>query len=149
MKDYKKVIIFYPMTDKLACGITFANLFKGWPAEKLAVIADGTDETFVENAEVIRELFELSDYHCWFKKEKESYSIHSTSKVLPDIDFHLEIIKVNELPYVEVEVTDSTVDADKVKKAISDYMILLSLDPNKKDTRSWVEIVESQNKYVQ
>lgn len=48
MKDYKKVIIFYPMTDKLACGITFANLFKGWPAEKLAVIADGTDETFVE-----------------------------------------------------------------------------------------------------
>ena len=103
------------------------------------------DETFVENAEVIRELFELSDYHCWFKKEKESYSIHSTSKVLPDIDFHLEIIKVNELPYVEVEVTDSTVDADKVKKAIADYMILLSLDPNKKDTRSWVEIVESQN----
>lgn len=49
MEVYKKVIIFYPMTDKLAAGITFANLFRGWPADKLAVIADGTDTIFVKN----------------------------------------------------------------------------------------------------
>ncbi|MCR4742368.1 MAG: CYTH domain-containing protein [Treponema sp.] len=103
------------------------------------------DETFLENAQVLRELFELSGYHCWFKKEKESYSIHSTSKVFPGLDFHLEVIKVNNLPYAEVEVTDSTVDADKVKKAIADFMSLLGLDPDKRDTRSWVEIVEGLN----
>lgn len=48
MEEYKRVIIFYPMTDKLAAGITFANLFKGWPPERLAVIADGTDVDFVK-----------------------------------------------------------------------------------------------------
>ena len=28
------------------------------------------DETFVENADVMRELFLEAKYHCWFKKEK-------------------------------------------------------------------------------
>lgn len=47
MEDYKRIIIFYPITDKLAAGITFANLFKGWPADKLAIIADETSLEFV------------------------------------------------------------------------------------------------------
>lgn len=99
------------------------------------------DETFVENPEVIRELFEVAKYKRWFNKEKDAWSVHCESKVLPGVDFHLELEKVNNLPYVEIEVTDEQGDADVIKKALSDFVKLLGLNPENKDSRSWVEII--------
>lgn len=99
------------------------------------------DESFVSDADVIRDILQISKYKCWFKKEKSAFSVYCKSSVLPGIDFHLELEKVNNLPYVEIEVTDEQKDADVVKTALGEFVKLLGLNPEDKDSRSWVEII--------
>lgn len=99
------------------------------------------DESFVSDPDVIRDILTLSKYKCWFRKEKQAYSVHCNSDVLSDVDFHLELEKVNELPYIEVEVTEEHQNADVVKAALGEFVKLFGLNPENKDSRSWVEII--------
>ncbi len=100
------------------------------------------DETFVEDSEVIREFFAEAGYHKWFEKIKKAYSAYCTCDCLPGVEFHVEVEKVNDLAYVEIEVTQNEGDADKIKQGLNDLVKLLGLDPEKRDIRSWVEIIQ-------
>ena len=102
------------------------------------------DETFVENPEVIRDLLLFSGYHQFFEKNKDSYGVHCQSEVLPGCDFHLELEKVNNLKYIEVEVTDGTDSADSVRSALEKFMEQFDLDTSKRDKRSWMEIINGK-----
>jgi adenylate cyclase class IV len=99
------------------------------------------DETFVENADVIRDLLLFSGYHQFFEKNKDAYGVHCQSVVLPGCDFHLELERVNGLKYVEVEVTDGSDKADDVRLALEKFMEQFGLDTSKRDKRSWMEII--------
>lgn len=100
------------------------------------------DETFVEKPEVLRDLLELSGYHQFFEKNKDSYGVHCRSVVLPACDFHLELEKVNGLKYIEVEVTDGNDSADDVRSALEKFIEQFGLDTSKRDKRSWMEIIK-------
>ena len=102
------------------------------------------DETFVEDAEVLREFFAEAGYHKWFDKVKKSSGAYCLSTVLPGVEFHLEMEKVNDLPYVEIEVTDDQMDAESVRKGLEDFVLQLGLNPQKRDSRSWVEILNQK-----
>lgn len=100
------------------------------------------DETFVENADVIRDLLNLSGYHKFFEKKKDALSVHCKSDVLEGADFHLELEIVNGFKYIEVEVTDGEVSADKVRGALGKFMEKFGLDTAQRDSRSWMEIIQ-------
>ena len=104
------------------------------------------DETFVENADVIRDLLLFSGYHQFFEKNKDAYGVHCQSVVLPGCDFHLELEMVNGLKYIEVEVTDGADNADDVRAALEKFMELFGLDTSKRDKRSWMEIINGEAK---
>ena len=104
------------------------------------------DETFVENADVVRDLLQLSGYHKFFEKKKDAYSVHCQSVVLPGCDFHLELERVNDLKYVEVEVTDGSDKADDVRAALEKFIVQFGLDSSKRDERSWMEIINRSAK---
>ena len=99
------------------------------------------DETFVENPDVIRDLLLFSGYHQFFEKNKDAYGVYCHSNVLPGCDFHLELEKVNDLKYIEVEVTDGNDSADDVRMALEKFMEQFGLDTSKRDQRSWMEIL--------
>ncbi len=99
------------------------------------------DETFVENADVVRDLLGFSGYHKFFEKKKDAWGVHCNSPVLPGCDFHLELEVVNGLKYIEVEVTDGSDAADDVRTALEKFMELFGLDTSKRDKRSWMEII--------
>lgn len=101
------------------------------------------DETFVQNPEVLREFFTEAGYHKWFDKIKKNYSAYCKSEVLGDVIFHVELENVNELLYLEIEVTESDCDAAVVKQSLNDLVALLKIDPSRKDSRSWVEILSN------
>lgn len=96
------------------------------------------NETFVEDENVIKLLFEVSDYHQFFQKNKDAFSTYYN-------DFHLELEKVNGLTYVEIEVTTDNLPADQVSKNLQDFVVSLGLDPKKRDSRSWMEIILDGN----
>ena len=100
------------------------------------------DETFVENADVVRDLLELSGYHKFFEKKKDAWSVHCKSSVLAGADFHLELEIVNGLKYVEIEVTEEGAPADAVRAALEGFVAQLGLDAAKRDSRSWMEIIK-------
>ena len=105
------------------------------------------DETFVEKPEVVRDLLLLSGYHQFFEKRKEAYSVYCESDVLPDCEFHLELEKVNDLRYIEIEVTDeqdTMLSADAVRIALGKFVELFGLDASKRDSRSWMEILRGE-----
>ena len=54
---------------------------------------------------------------------------------------HLELEKVNGLAYVEIEVTTDNLPADKVRQNLEAFVKELGLDPSKRDSRSWMEII--------
>ena len=99
------------------------------------------DETFVEKQEVIEEMLEIAGYECWFTKEKCAWSSHCTSSILDNTDFHLELEAVNNLLYLEVEVTESDKNPDAIKNGIIEFIKTLKINPEHKDSRSWVEIL--------
>ena len=101
------------------------------------------DETFVENPEVIRDILNLSGYHKFFEKKKDAYSVHCTSTVLNGADFHLELEVVNGLKYVEIEVTQEGLPADEVRSSLEKFVAQLGLDASKRDSRSWMEIIQA------
>jgi adenylate cyclase class IV len=103
------------------------------------------DETFVENADVLRELFSEAKYKCWFKKEKRAHSVYGKADSYPDILIHCELVKVNNLLYIEVEVTDENILPERIQAALDTFVSLLKLDPQKKDVRSWKQIIRDNS----
>lgn len=99
-------------------------------------------ETFIQNPEVLKNFMVLSGYHRWFYKEKKAYGIFYETKEYPDLKFHMELVTVNGMKYLEVEVTDQADYSEaQVKKALEDVITKTGLDPSKKDERSWYELV--------
>ena len=99
------------------------------------------DETLVENVDVIRDLLVISAYHKFFEKKKDAWSVHCKATVLAGADFHLELEIVNNLKYVEIEVTEEGQPADTVRSALEKFVALFGLDSSKRDSRSWMEII--------
>lgn len=100
------------------------------------------DETFIENPDVLREFFLESDYQKWFEKTKLSFSSLCRSSLFGEIIFHVEIENVNDLLYAEIEVTQEIGDAQNIKNALNEFSKQIGLSPEKKDSRSWVEILK-------
>ena len=103
------------------------------------------DETFVENAGVLRELFSEAGYNCWFTKEKQSHSLYCKTEDFAELSLHCELVKVNNLLYVEVEITDENISTEKAQNALNHFVSLLKLDPAKKDVRSWKQIIRDNS----
>ena len=99
------------------------------------------DETFIENADVVRDLLGFSGYHKFFEKKKDALGVHCETALLPGADFHLELEIVNNLKYVEIEVTEEREAADTVRAALEKFVALFDLDAAKRDSRSWMEII--------
>lgn len=99
------------------------------------------DETFVENADVIRDILLMSGYHKYFEKKKDVLSVFCRRGALSKIVFHVELEIVNGLKYLEVEVTDEGVAADEVRAELEKFIEVLGLDVANKDSRNWIEIV--------
>ena len=99
------------------------------------------NETFVQDETVIENLLKVSGYHIYFDKQKDAFSVYSRCDYNDAIEFHLELEKVNGLKYVEIEVTDGTAPADEVTAALEKFVTRLGLDVSKKDSRSWMEII--------
>ena len=100
-------------------------------------------ETFVEDADVLRAFFEASGFIKWFEKKKDAISVYVTLSERPDFEAHLELEKVNSLPYVEIEYTKEDLPADQVRAGLEQILLALGVDPKKRDSRSWAEILES------
>ena len=99
------------------------------------------DETFVEKPDVIRDILTLSGYHKFFEKKKDALSVYCSWEKLAGLHFHLELEIVNQLKYIEVEVTEEDCPADKVRHALEEFIALFGLDAKKRDSRSWMEIL--------
>ena len=99
-------------------------------------------ETFVEDADVLRAFFEASGFIKWFEKKKDAISVYVTLSERPDFEAHLELEKVNSLPYVEIEYTKEDLPADQVRAGLEQILLALGVDPKKRDSRSWAEILE-------
>ena len=99
-------------------------------------------ETFIENPAVLRAFFAAAGYIKWFEKKKDSISVTCTHSDNPSFEAHLELEKVNSLPYVEIEYTGDDFTADEVRQKLEKILLALKLDPKKRDSRSWAEILE-------
>ena len=100
-------------------------------------------ETFVEDADVLRAFFEASGFIKWFEKKKDAISVYVTLSEKPDFEAHVELEKVNSLPYVEIEYTKEDLPADQVRAGLEQILLALGVDPKNRDSRSWAEILES------
>lgn len=127
----------------------FENDRRSYFTIKRKVVEDGIevnkeDETFIEDADVLRDFFALSGYSRWFFKEKKACGVYCTFSLFEGVTFHLELEIVNELKYVEIEVTDTDGSAKDIKAGLTQFVKALNLDPLKKDSRSWVEIINGK-----
>lgn len=118
------------------------DLHRAYFTIKRKTFRDGTEineenETAVEQPQVIRQLLEVAGYKCWFKKVKTAYSCYCE---YADLEFHAELVKVNNLPYLEIEVTSEEEASEVVKEKLEKLIEELGFDLEKKDPRSWVEI---------
>lgn len=118
---------------------------------KRKVVEDGIevnkeDETYIEDADVLRDFFALAGYSKWFSKEKKACGVFCTFSLFEGVTFHLELETVNEMKYVEIEVTDTDGSAKDIKTGLTEFVKALNLNPQKKDSRSWVEIIRG-NKF--
>lgn len=104
------------------------------------------DETFIQNTDVLRDFFEISGYRKWFCKTKKSFGSLCKTENFPGLIFHVEIEKVNDFFYAEIEVTQEDCDAKFVKNALNAFALQIGLNPEKKDSRSWVEILQKNLK---
>lgn len=127
----------------------FENDRRSYFTIKRKVVEDGIevnkeDETFIEDSNVLRNFFALSGYSRWFSKEKKACGVYCTFSLFGGVTFHLELEIVNELKYVEIEVTDTDGSAKDIKAGLTQFVKALNLDPLKKDSRSWVEIINGK-----
>ncbi len=98
-------------------------------------------ETFVEDADVLRAFFEASGFIKWFEKKKDAISVYVTLSEKTEFEAHLELEKVNSLPYIEIEYTKEDFPADQVRAGLEQILLALGIDPKKRDSRSWAEIL--------
>ena len=112
-------------------------------------------ETALDDPDVLREFFKKTNFACWFSKQKIAFGVMVKAvnvekpqnlQNVENLLFHLELELVNGLPYVEIENTQEDVSAEKVKTGLEDLLKLLNLDKIQKESRSWVEIINEQNK---
>ena len=116
------------------------------------------DETFLENDEALRILFEEAGYKRWFYKEKTSFSSYcALAEGAGQTRFHLELVTVNGMNYVEVELVINDDEAGakagaEIKKPeanhkaeLEKFIIALGLNPADKDPRSWYQIISENN----
>lgn len=127
----------------------FENERRSYFTIKRKVVEDGIevnkeDETFIEDTNVLRDFFALAGYSKWFSKEKKACGIYCKFSSFEEVTFHLELEIVNELKYVEIEVTDTEESAKDIKTGLTEFVKALNLDPLKKDSRSWVEIINGK-----
>jgi adenylate cyclase class IV len=117
------------------------------------------DETFLENDEALRILFEEAGYKRWFYKEKSSYSSYCALKEgAGQTRFHLELVTVNGMNYVEVELVINDDEAEakagvktkkpetNLKAELEKFIIALGLNPADKDPRSWYQIISENDR---
>jgi len=97
-------------------------------------------ETFVEDADVLRAFFEASGFIKWFEKKKDAIGV-LCSLDSSGFEAHLELEKVNSLPYIEIEYTKEDLPADEVRSNLEKILLALGVDPKKRDSRSWAEIL--------
>ena len=114
---------------------------------KYKTIENGTEfndesETFIEDVSVLEKFLKVSDYKKYFEKTKESYSAYYDCDSDKQIVFHIELVIINGLHYVEIEVTDSPADPKKVSAELEKFFTFLGLDSSKKDSRSWMQIIK-------
>ena len=111
-------------------------------------------------------MFEEAGYKRWFYKEKTSYSSYcvlagaeekkfdgasNSSDVAGHTRFHLELVEVNKMLYVEVEVVSDDDAAESggqkklpesnLKAELEKFVVALGLNPADKDGRSWYQII--------
>lgn len=99
-------------------------------------------ETFVENPDVLRNFLLESGFEIWFTKKKDAISVFCNLKN-HKMTFHLELEKVNELKYVEIENTSSGENQkDEIFAELEKIVAELGLDIAKNDPRSWAEIIQ-------
>lgn len=103
-------------------------------------------ETSIDDPEVLRAFFAGTHFDCWFKKEKIAFSSHYKVKSATGhpMDFHLELEIVNGLPYLEIENTQENFAPKEIRTQLENLVRRLSLDPSKKDSRSWVQIINGE-----
>lgn len=97
-------------------------------------------ETFVDDAEVLRAFFEAAGFIKWFEKKKNAVGV-ICSLDASDFEAHLELEKVNGLPYAEIEYTKDDLPADEVRSNLEKILLTLGVDPKNRDSRSWAEIL--------
>lgn len=103
-------------------------------------------ETFIQNPDVLRNVFLATGFKKWFCKEKKSVSCYARSSGSEGLVFHLELEKVNGLPYLEIEYTKDDEEPQKIRSALESLVRELGLNPEKRDSRSWVEIIQENNR---
>lgn len=118
---------------------------------KYKTIKDGLEfnsenETFVEDAEPLLTFFTVAGYKKYFEKNKESYAVYCKSRVDVEVLFHVELVIVNGHKYLEVEVTQATLEPERIRKALEAFVSLFGMNLAEKDSRSWMEIIRSAEK---
>lgn len=99
------------------------------------------NESFIENPEVLRDFFGVAGYLKYFEKCKEAWGCAVALSKEPAVEFHFELERVNQYFYIEVEYTKNDVEPDKVGKLLEDLVIQFGLNPEDKDSRSWMKIL--------
>lgn len=111
-----------------------------WKTVKNGIEMNREDETAVENADVLRSLFSSIGFYKYFEKNKDAYSVYCKYKDFEE-ELHLELEKVNQYLYFEVEYTGNSSEPEKIKADLNTFVKLFGLDPQKKDFRSWMSII--------
>lgn len=101
------------------------------------------DETYIQDADVLREFFNRTKFLCWFKKEKIAFGsmvqlIEKKDRISKKeseshyLTFHLELELVNGLPYIEIEYTGEKESSETVKNQLNNLLKNLNLSDIKK-----------------
>ena len=99
------------------------------------------NETLVQDEAPLQLFMEVAGYKKYFEKNKDSFAVYCKSEVDSEVEFHLELVMVNGHKYVEIEVTQSELEPDRIGLALEAFVRQFGLDPAKKDSRSWMEII--------
>lgn len=124
---------------------------KAYFCYKIKTVQNGIElnnenETFVENPDVIRDFFKTLEYVEYFNKKKESLGVECSFSSDKDIVFHFEIEKVNEFLYAEIEYTGKNLDSNMIVTKLEKLVQSFGLDSKKRDSRSWMEILNQIRK---
>lgn len=102
-------------------------------------------ETLIEDKSVLQDFFNVAGYHKYFSKIKEAFSCYCILCNYPEIEFHLELEKVNQFFYIEIEYTKEKPEPKTISHLLETLVISLGLDPQKKDSRSWLKILSQKD----